>query len=86
LIHPFFGFRGLDSLNASTDRNTRLERVWLFPGIFRSAPNRVTGPNIGSIKIDPFLDPLRGNPRFEAFVQKVFAPKKAEADSRRSLP
>jgi TolB-like protein/Tfp pilus assembly protein PilF len=38
------------------------------------------------IKVDPMLDELRGNPRFEALVQKVFAPKKAEADSRQSLP
>jgi TolB-like protein/Tfp pilus assembly protein PilF len=34
------------------------------------------------VKVDPMLDELRGNPRFEALVQKVFAPKKAEADSR----
>jgi tetratricopeptide (TPR) repeat protein len=27
------------------------------------------------IKVDPFLDDLRGNPRFEALVQKAFAPK-----------
>ena len=27
------------------------------------------------IKVDPFLDDLRGNPRFEALVQKVVAPK-----------
>jgi tetratricopeptide (TPR) repeat protein len=27
------------------------------------------------IKVDPMLDDLRGNPRFEALVQKVFAPK-----------
>jgi TolB-like protein/Tfp pilus assembly protein PilF len=31
--------------------------------------------DVGLIKIDPFLDDLRGNPRFEALVQKVFAPK-----------
>ena len=30
---------------------------------------------IVSIKVDPMLDDLRGNPRFEALVQKVFAPK-----------
>jgi TolB-like protein/Tfp pilus assembly protein PilF len=33
------------------------------------------GTDIGSIKIDPFFDPLRGDPRFEALAQKVFAPK-----------
>jgi TolB-like protein/Flp pilus assembly protein TadD len=32
--------------------------------------------NAFSLKADPMLDDLRGNPRFEALVQKVFAPKK----------
>jgi tetratricopeptide (TPR) repeat protein len=44
------------------------------------------GWNVFLIKADPLLDDLRGNPRFEALVQKVFSPKKAEADSRQSLP
>ena len=34
------------------------------------------GNDIGRIKIDAFLDPLRGDPRFEALVQKVFATSK----------
>jgi len=33
------------------------------------------GPDIALIKVDPFLDPLRGDPRFEVLVQKVVAPK-----------
>jgi len=33
------------------------------------------GSNIGAIKVDPLLDPLRGEPRFEALVQKVVVPK-----------
>jgi hypothetical protein len=33
------------------------------------------GSDVFLIKVDPLLDELRGNPRFEALVQKVFAPK-----------
>jgi TolB-like protein/Tfp pilus assembly protein PilF len=33
------------------------------------------GPNISWIKVDPLLDPLHGDPRFEALVQKVVVPK-----------
>ncbi len=31
------------------------------------------GYDLAFIKVEPLLDPLRGNPRFEALVQKVFA-------------
>ncbi len=37
------------------------------------------------VKVNPLLDDLRGNPRFEALVQKIYAPKTAEADSRQPL-
>jgi TolB-like protein len=31
------------------------------------------GPNINLIKVDPYLDPLRGDPRFEALVSKILS-------------
>ena len=34
-----------------------------------------TDYELALIKVDPMLDPLRGDPRFEALVAKVFAPK-----------
>jgi TolB-like protein/Tfp pilus assembly protein PilF len=37
------------------------------------------GYNLGYIKSDPLLDPLRGDSRFEALVAKVFAPKDTDA-------
>jgi adenylate cyclase len=33
-----------------------------------------SGNDIFTIKIDPILDDLRGQPRFEALVQKIFRP------------
>jgi hypothetical protein len=33
------------------------------------------GSSLTWIKVDPQLDALRGDPRFEALVQKVIAPK-----------
>jgi TolB-like protein/Tfp pilus assembly protein PilF len=44
------------------------------------------GSDVVWMKVNPFLDDLRGNPRFESLVQKISAPKKAEADSRQPLP
>jgi tetratricopeptide (TPR) repeat protein len=32
------------------------------------------GYNLAFLKIEPYLDPLRGDPRFEALVEKVFSP------------
>jgi hypothetical protein len=34
------------------------------------------GSDIAYVKVDPQLDPLRGDPRFEALVQKVVGSKK----------
>ena len=41
------------------------------------------GQDVCRVKVDPMLDDLRGNPRFEALVQKVFAPKDSEVDARK---
>ena len=44
------------------------------------------GTDIGSIKIDPFLDPLRGDPRFEALAAKVFAHKDMPSEANPPPP
>ncbi len=44
------------------------------------------GYNIALVKVDPFLDPLRGDPRFEALVRKVFAAKTSNARLEERLP
>jgi TolB-like protein/Flp pilus assembly protein TadD len=43
---------------------------WLEQGV-----KERDGSNICWINVDPLLDPLHGDPRFEALVQKVVAPK-----------
>jgi TolB-like protein/Tfp pilus assembly protein PilF len=51
----------------------------------RAYSDRV-GPDVSLIKVDPMLDPLRGDPRFEALVQKVLAPKNSETGARGRSP
>jgi tetratricopeptide (TPR) repeat protein len=41
-----------------------------------SGYERRDGSSLSWIKVDPLLDPLRGDPRFEALVQKVIGEKK----------
>jgi adenylate cyclase len=43
--------------------------------LFETAYREHAGGNLVHLKVDPFLDPLRGNPRFETLVTKVLAPK-----------
>ena len=51
--------------------NNREEAIrWLEQGVANH-----DGGLIPSIKVHPLLDPLRGDPRFEALVQKVVGPK-----------
>jgi hypothetical protein len=38
------------------------------------------------IKVDPMLDPLQGEPRFQALVQKVFAPAGSNREGREPSP
>ena len=38
------------------------------------------------VKVEPLLDPLRGDPRFEEFAAKVFAPKNTVPKVRKTSP
>jgi TolB-like protein/Tfp pilus assembly protein PilF len=51
----------------------------------RAYRERASG-DVFLIKVDPMLDDLRGNPRFEALVQKVFAPKSSEVGAGKHSP
>ena len=42
------------------------------------------GLDVIFLKVDPMLDPLQKEPRFQALVAKVFAPKEAAAESQSS--
>jgi len=69
---------------ALTRRDYRSDKAVNIPKFFSELKRRNVlektyqdrdGYNIAYIKVDPFFDPLRGDPRFEVFVQKIFAPK-----------
>jgi tetratricopeptide (TPR) repeat protein len=44
-------------------------------GALEESYRKGAGADLAFIRIDPLLKPLQGDPRFEALVQKVFAPK-----------
>jgi TolB-like protein/Tfp pilus assembly protein PilF len=50
----------------------------------QSYPER--GSFVSRIKVAPMLDDLRGNPRFEALVQKVLTPKNTVPEARKASP
>jgi hypothetical protein len=37
---------------------------------FLGAADRADDPGLGSLAVDPFMDPLRSDPHFEALVKK----------------
>ncbi len=49
---------------------------WLEQGVANHE-----GLDIAWIKVDPLLDPLRGDPRFEELVQRVLAPKNSRTEA-----
>ena len=52
--------------------------------LLEQAYDERNGYDIAFIKTDPLLNPLRGEPRFEALVQKVFTPKESTTASQSS--
>ena len=54
---------------------------WLERGFREGA-----GLDLIYIKVDPMLDPLQGEPRFKALVQKVLRPESAAADTGKHSP
>jgi TolB-like protein/Tfp pilus assembly protein PilF len=51
------------------------EKEKALQGLEKSYEDR-SGDALRFIKVDPLLDPLRGDPRFEALVQKVITPRR----------
>jgi len=62
---------------ALEDKDTAIE--WLERSYRDGA-----GLDVIFLKVDPMLDPLQKEPRFQALVAKIFAPKEAAAESQSS--
>jgi serine/threonine-protein kinase len=57
------------------DRNEALN--WLEKGY-----QERDGFNIGPIRVDPLLTPLRGDPRFQALAEKIVPTREFRASSK----
>ena len=53
----------------------------LFP-TFDAPPWAMKGNDIGWIRVDPLLDPLRGDPRFEALAEKIVPAREFRGSSK----
>jgi hypothetical protein len=49
-------------------------------------PRFAAGPYINLIKVDPYLDPLLGDPRFEALVSKILSGSAEQAPQSSEQP
>jgi TolB-like protein len=69
---PFATFAGIYMALGEKDKAIDyLERAYREHG----------GTEISGVKVDPMLDPLRGDPRFEALVARIFPPPKSSTQS-----